>query len=68
VITPFPYKAAAEIIEFLCQLKVLLQITRSVAHCMGILTKYKWLMVVLIAAVLAHLSEGGVHSAFKIKV
>ena len=72
VITPLPYEAAAELVIFVHQLHddlliVVLDISRTVTHCVNKLTLDKWLLRTFLGKVAVNFLSSSIHTAVKVK-
>ena len=67
MITPLPYKSAAEAVIFHDLLIVVLDISRAVTHCVNKLTLDKWLLRTFLGKVAVNFLSSSIHAAVKVK-
>ena len=67
VITPLPYKSAAEAVIFHDLLIIVFDISRAVTHCVNKLTLDKWLLWAFLSKVAVNFLSSSIHAAVKVK-
>ena len=67
VITPLPYKSAAEAVIFHDLLIIVFDISRAVTHCVNKLTLDKWFLRAFLGKVAVNFLSSSIHTAVKIK-